>query len=238
MVLVNRDSVGLLDASWRVLGVYFLLGPTSDDADRFRAYVGEVGKRSLLVRAKEHVAEKPWWSRALLITSASDDFNSAEIGWLEGRLWDVLTNAVAADVANKGRPGDDSLPAHDRAALERYVEPIMSALRACGFPPDTADQKPVPKGRKRTVYTESAQDLIAAGLLKAGTQLVPMRKHLSTPATVLADGKLEVDAPPTVRRCAGRQHEPDRAGLGLLALPPEKDATCRCSISALASERA
>jgi hypothetical protein len=193
MVLVNRDAVGLLDTSWRKLGVYFLLGPSSvGDPDRYQAYVGEVGRRNLLTRIKEHVAEKAWWSRALLITSASDDFNSAEIGWLEGRLWDVLNNAVAAEVANKGRPGDDSLPAHERAVLERYVEPIMAALRACGCPPDTADQKPVPRGKRRAFYKESVKDLIDAGLLKGGTQLVPQRKQLTEPATVLPDGRLEV----------------------------------------------
>src|SRR5262249_11768486 len=97
MMLVNRESVGLLDDSWAVLGVYFLLGP-SESPERYRAYVGEVGKRTLLLRIKEHVEGKQWWSRALLIASASDEFNSAEIGWLEGRLYDVLNNAVAADV--------------------------------------------------------------------------------------------------------------------------------------------
>jgi hypothetical protein len=37
----------------------------------------------------------------------------------------------------------------ERGVLERYVEPIMAALRACGAPPDTADQKPTKKGRQR-----------------------------------------------------------------------------------------
>jgi hypothetical protein len=89
MALVNRESVGLLDDSWAVLGVYFLLGPSDADPDRYRAYVGEVGRRTLLLRTKEHVGGKQWWSRALLIASASDEFNSAEIGWLEGRLYDA-----------------------------------------------------------------------------------------------------------------------------------------------------
>jgi hypothetical protein len=53
MMLVNRESVGLLDDSWAVLGVYFLLGPFEDGPDLYRAYVGEVGKRTLLLRVKE-----------------------------------------------------------------------------------------------------------------------------------------------------------------------------------------
>lgn len=192
MVLVNRESVGLLDDNWAVLGVYFLLGP-SDDPDRYRAYVGEVGKRTLLLRIKEHAGGKQWWSRALLIASASDEFNSAEIGWLEGRLYDVLNNAIAAEVMNRGRPGDESLAPQERGVLERYIEPIMAALRACGAPPDTADQKPpAPSGQKKKVYKESVKDLLDAGLLKPGTLLQPLRAGLTQTALVMPDGHLKV----------------------------------------------
>ena len=215
MALLNRESVGLLDDSWAVLGVYFLLGPSEDDPDRYRAYVGEVGKRTLLLRTKEHVGGKQWWSRALLIASASDEFNSAEIGWLEGRLYDVLNNAVAAEVMNRGRPGDESLAPQDRGVLERYVEPIMAALRACGASPDTADQKPpVPKGQKKKFYKESVKDLIDAGLLKAGTVLQPLRRGLTQTAFVLPDGDLKVGdqvfaaVSPAAMAVSGNKSEP------------------------------
>lgn len=192
MVLVNRESVGWLDQSWKVLGVYFLLGG-ADDPDRYRAYVGEVGKSTLVQRVKQHAGQKEWWSRALLIASASDDFNSAEIGWLEGRLYDVLNNAVACEVMNGNRPGDESLSLAERGILERYIEPIMAALRALGASPDTADQKPVGKGRKKPMrYSESVSDLIEAGLLKPETVLQPLRKGLTQTARVRADGKLDV----------------------------------------------
>jgi Restriction Enzyme Adenine Methylase Associated len=215
MVLVSRESVGLLDASWKALGIYFLLGPSPDDPDRFRAYVGEVGRRDLLLRLKEHAGAKDWWSRALLVASASDaGFNSAEIGWLEGRLYDVMNNAVAAEVMNKGRPGDDSIALKDRAVLERYVEPIMAALRACGAPPDTADQKPPPTGKKRTYYRESVKDLIDASLIKPGTRLHPLRKNLTTTARVLEDGSLDVggnifaSVSPAAQAVSGKKTEP------------------------------
>jgi hypothetical protein len=194
MVLVSRESVGLLDESWRVLGIYFLLG-AADDPDRYRAYVGEVGRSTLVQRVRQHAAHKDWWSRALLIASASDEFNSAEIGWLEGRLYDVLNNAVACDVMNGNRPGDESLSLRERGVLERYVEPIMAALRACGAPPDTADQKPTTKGKRvRTRYAETVADLIAAELLKPETKLHPLKKGLTQTATVLPDGRLQVGA--------------------------------------------
>lgn len=194
MALVNRSSIRLLGDEWKMHGIYFLLGPAENDPDRFRAYVGEVGRRDFLTRLTEHVAQKPWWSRALLVASDSPDgFNSAEIGWLEGRFYDVLNNAIAAEIMSKGRPGDDSIALKDRGVLERYVEPVMAALRACGAPPDTVDQKPLPKGTKRAFYRESVKDLIEAGLLKTDTRLQPLRKNLTTTALVLPDGNLEVD---------------------------------------------
>jgi hypothetical protein len=192
MVLVSRESIGLLEESWRVLGIYFLLG-AADDPDRYRAYVGEVGKSTLVHRVRQHAGKKDWWSRALLIASSSDEFNSAEIGWLEGRLYDVLNNAVACDVMNGNRPGDESLSLRERGVLERYVDPIMAALRACGAPPDTADQKPTKKGKRtHTHYSETVADLINAGVLKPETKLHPLRKGLTETATVLADGHLQV----------------------------------------------
>lgn len=215
MVLVNRGAIRRLGDEWKVLGVYFLLGPDPNSSDRFLAYIGEVGKRTLLVRLTEHAGQKTWWNRALLIASSGNDgLNSAEIGWLEGRFYDVLNNAVAAKVMNKGRPGDDSIAIKDRGVLERYVEPTIAALRAVGAPPDTADQQAIPPGKKRAHYHESVKDLIDADLLKAGTRLQPMRKHLTTTALVLDDGNLDVDGTqfaavsPAAQAVSGNKSEP------------------------------
>jgi hypothetical protein len=214
MVLVGRESIHMLDRAWNVLGIYFLLGP-ADDPDRYRAYVGEVGRRTLRTRLREHASGRDFWNRALLVASSSDTFNSAEIGWLEGRLFDVLNNAVAAELVNRGRPGDESIALRDRGVLERYVEPMMAALRACGASPDTADQKPEPRGRRRPArYGGSVRDLIEAGLLKPGTRLVPLRGGLSGTALVLEDGELEVDGvryehlSPAAIAVSGKQSEP------------------------------
>ena len=192
MVLVSRESIPYLDQSWGVLGVYFLLG-SAEDPEKYCAYVGEVGKRTLLTRIKEHLDTKAWWSRALMIASASNDLNSAEIGWLEGSLYDLLKNAVAAEVMNKSRPGDDSLPLPEQDALKDYVRSIALALRAVAAPPDTGEQKPLKPATARKVYKEKIADLIEAGLLKPGTSLHPLKTGLTQTATVLPDGSLEID---------------------------------------------
>jgi hypothetical protein len=190
MVVVNKESLRLLGADWDMPGFYILLGRSQDNG-KFTAYVGEATKQSLRSRVSQHVRTEKSWDRALLVTGQG--FDSAAIGYLEGRFYDVLTNAAAAEVLNRLQPKDETVPEYRRAALDRYVEPVTLALRALGCPPDTADQRPTVPTRKRRVFTESVADLIDAGLLKAGTRLRPLRKRFDTPATVLPDGSLEVD---------------------------------------------
>ena len=193
MVAVNKDSVRLLDDTWDLLGVYFLFGHGSEP-ERYTAYVGEAGRRPLRVRLREHVRTTENWNRALLITSdSSEGFDSAAIGWIEGRLYAVLKNATAAEVLNRNTPQDESLPPYEREALEGYIKPIMAAMRALGYPPDTPDQRP-PASRRRQPrrYSESLSDLLEAGLLRADTPLSPLPSAFDRTAIVLADGRLRV----------------------------------------------
>lgn len=196
MVLVGRESIGLLGNDWQVLGVYFLLGP-GETPEQFRGYVGKVGNADLVRRLKQQVKNHPWWNRALLVAAqAAHGLNSAEIGWLEARLHSVLSNATACQLQNSNRPTDNSLPPHLRDSLEGYISPIAAALRAIGAPPDTPDQKPPPKGRKPKRQPGTVSELIAAGLLRPGTRLDPIRKGNFEPAFVLEDGQLEVSGKP------------------------------------------
>lgn len=80
----------------------------------------------------------------MIVRSRDEDgFNSAEAGWLEGRLWDILDGAPAAQLV--GKKGDDqTLPQHDRERLEQYIPAITAVLRAIGASPDTPDQRVTP----------------------------------------------------------------------------------------------
>jgi len=189
MVVVNKTSLRLLTDEWMVSGVYVLLG-RPDEPDRYTAYVGKAATQGLRQRISQHVRTEKNWDRALLITG--DGFDSGAVSYLEGRFYDVLKNAAAADVLNGQQPRDETLQAHRRAVLDRYAEPFTLAMRALGCPPDTADQEPVRPVRTRKVFTESVSDLIESGLLRAGTRLRPAGRKHDEPATVLPDGSLEV----------------------------------------------
>lgn len=190
LVVVTNVSVSLLDDSWDTSGIYILLGPGSDASD-YTAYVGKApsGLRS---RVREHVRSREGWNRALLVAHTSYGFSSGAVGWLEGALWDVLDRAPAAQLTNRQRPRDETLPPWERRELERYLSPVTAVLRALGASPDTPDQRP-PRGRRRPRrYSETLSDLVAGGLLKPGTRVRPLPDAHDTPAEVQDDGRLAI----------------------------------------------
>ena len=193
MVVVDKGSIGLLDEFWVTRGVYFLLGHGTDP-ERYTAYVGKAPS-GLISRINNHVRnrEDPWQRALLVASSTSTGLDSAAIGWLEGRLYDLLDVAPAAQLLNRNRPRDESLPLYDREVLEQYVTPIAAALRALGYPPDTPDQlPPEPSRRTRQSVDGSVADLVSGGFLRAGTRLRSTRQNDESVATVLDDGRLEV----------------------------------------------
>jgi len=216
MNLVDRESIQALPDSWKEKGVYFLFGP-GKEASSFRVYVGmaAIGTSSVVSRIRQHDKKKDWWNRALLVAHEANGFNGSEIGYLEGRFWNVLQNAVAAEVANQNEPGDDTLTSAEEDALERYVPPVMAALRAAGYSPDTIDQKSIKIAKtKRKYYGESVKDLINAGFLAPETKLESTRTGVAAKATVQPDGTLLVNdkvfhaVSPAAAEASGKQSEP------------------------------
>jgi hypothetical protein len=193
MVVVDKASVRYVHQFWSARGVYFLLGH-ADQPERYTAYVGKAPS-GLAGRVANHVRsrEDPW-ERALLIASATPTgFDSAAVGWLEGRLYDLLDIAPAAILLNRNRPRDESLPLYDRQVLEQHIAPIAAVLRALGYSPDSPDQRPAaPPRTVRRQFGGTVADLIAAGFLRAGTRL-RSTAGVDAVATVLDDGNLEVN---------------------------------------------
>lgn len=105
-------------------------------------------------------------------------YNSAQIGWLEGRLYDLLAAAGDAHLHNGNRPSDETLPAHERLALEAGVAPISRVLRLIGYDPASPGDQPAPgvlttglPKKTAVFYGITVQDLLNAGHLTPGTTL-------------------------------------------------------------------
>lgn len=194
MAVVDRRSAGGLDESWDTPGVYLLLDPVALDG-AYGVYVGKA-PAGLRLRVRQHVKAKDHWSRALLVTrDTTHGWHSAQVGWLEGRLYDLLDGASLATLANGNRPQDESLPAYDRAALEAAVTPIAAVLRLLGCSPDAFDEdapseSPGPSPRQ---YNVTLADLVQAGDLAVGEKLTSTSLSAPGVAVLGENGSLTVD---------------------------------------------
>lgn len=121
--------------AWNHAGIYILLGLVADGG--WCAYVGKSTDLSKRI-AQPH--ESIEWSRALLVCRPGSHFDTAEIGWLEGRLHGLLETG-GVDLRNRQTPGDDTLSERRQETLEHYVGSIQSALTLLGYslgPPQQA----------------------------------------------------------------------------------------------------
>jgi hypothetical protein len=192
VAIVEHDFVANLDETWDSPGVYFLLWPKADESDnRLPVYVGEAAQ-GLRKRIGQHVSGKDGWHRAVLIARDTKyGFNSAQVGWLEGRLWKSALASEHVRPTNKTQPKDETLPDYDRAVLETVVIPILRVMRLLGFPLDPYDDSQ-PSLIPHRYFGIAVKDLIKAGKLKAGDTLVFTYPGHPATATVLGNGSLEV----------------------------------------------
>ena len=174
MAIVDRQSIGALDEGWDRPGVYLLLDPVALDG-AYGAYVGKA-PAGLRDRLRTHLRQKDHWSRAVLvIRDTTYGWDSAQVGWLEGRLYDLLDGATLATLANKQRPQDETVRPYDRAALEAATEPIAAILRLLGCSPDTfADETGA--GRERA-YISRDVALLPTHLHQASVRRDPARSR-------------------------------------------------------------
>ncbi|SDM10742.1 hypothetical protein SAMN05660642_01686 [Geodermatophilus siccatus] len=199
MAVVDRGAVAGVTGDWDVPGVYVLLD--RHDADgTWGCYVGKA-PGGVRTRLGQHLKGKDHWSRALLIRrDATFGFNSAHVGWLEGRLYDLLDAAADTRLHNANRPSDETLPPYERAALESIVPPIRRVLRLLGYDTETPDDqltiRPVIKARSNRFYGITAKQLLDAGLLTPGETLTSTNGVFPATAVLCADGAVEYDGTP------------------------------------------
>lgn len=198
MAIVDKEAISLLDGGWEKPGIYLLLYPIGPDG-LFEIYVGKASTGGLRSRMLSHKNVKPGWNRALLITrDTTYGYNSAHVGWLEGRLWSLVKAAARSKVVNGNQPGAENLPAFDRATLELAIGPIRQVMRLLGYSLEPEDeQAPVKIAGPKHYHGVKVADLIAAGLLAPGDTLeFTWTGYTDKQATVQPDGRLLLDGVP------------------------------------------
>lgn len=194
----RRDWKQLPDGEWAAPGVYVLL----TDNGTGQVYVGQAV--SLRQRLQQHHAKpKLDWRRAIAIKrDTSHGFNSAEIGYLEGRLSSEIAAIPGVIVVEGLKSHDKTLPPHLMLSLDALLVSMLAALRLAGV--DTFKEADLPEGnegpRRRigpakthAYFQGSVADLLAVGLLRAGAELVLTQGGRKATASVSTSGELVVD---------------------------------------------
>lgn len=208
MGIVDRGTAHLLGNVWDLPGVYILLDPIEPDGS-WGTYVGKA-PAGLRPRLLIHVKKKGHWSRAVLICrDTTHGFNSAQIGWLEGRLYDFLKAAAATTVYNVNRPSDETLPPYERTMLENSVIPISRTLRLLGYDASAPGDEPSDEAYlSKNFYGVTLKQLIDQGVVKADSQLTSLNSAWPASAVVGEGGSITVDGveypTPSAAACAVR----------------------------------
>jgi hypothetical protein len=191
IAFAHRDFVSRLADKWDTTGIYLLLDPVSGDGT-WGVYVGKAA--NLRSRVKQHLKEKLSWNRAVLVMSdRTERFHSAETGWLEGNVHNLLAHSYYGQPSNKVNPSDDSIPVWDQPRLWGVVEGVAHTLRLLGY--ETAEESelvgavraPRPK---HNLSSTTVADLFNAGLLSAGERLVSLNGQWPASAEVLEGGTI------------------------------------------------
>lgn len=116
---------------WGVAGVYVLLGPPEGDV-LVRARPGS--SHDVHHRLRQHTAESPWVTRAILARDTRQGWSSAEAGYLEGRLHGLCR--ASKEIEHDSRQDrDETLQPHEEAMLDRrYLPAIVAAPHLAGAP--------------------------------------------------------------------------------------------------------
>lgn len=107
----------------RNFGVYLFL------SDK-KVYIGQ--STDLKNRIKNHIVNKDWWNRVILMTSASNRFNHSDIDYLVSALIDKAQLNHSLDTENKKSGNKVNIQRGDQITLDNYLEDSMFLLDFIG----------------------------------------------------------------------------------------------------------
>jgi len=194
VALVTREHLpALAKDEWGCPGVYALLGQLGTKG-KTPVYIGKA--TALRQRLMHHRNNPPisWWRALAVARDTSHGFNSAEIGYLEGRVAAEVGSRPGLDLHAKKADIDETLPAHLLLSLDAFVPTILAALRLAGadVTPEPEAAEPTPTG-SRQATPGTVADLVAKGLLASGAQLVFDQRGKKAEAVVNPSGQIVLD---------------------------------------------
>lgn len=114
-----------------MVGVYFLIGESSDDGDRM-VYVGQTG--DLHTRLRSHNQTKDFWDRALVLISNTNSLTQTYAQFLEWHALMKIRDAERFADDNSTSGSKPHMPATQEADCLEFFEPGHDLISCLGFP--------------------------------------------------------------------------------------------------------
>lgn len=95
---------------------------------RYSVYTGKAGLQPVKGRISQHQSKRDYDVAVMVVRDTTHGFNSAQVGWLEGRFVELFKNLPWAEVKNGPQPSDETLPAFEQEILNGFVDPICRVL--------------------------------------------------------------------------------------------------------------
>ena len=92
-----------------------------------KGYIGQT--KGFAARVKDHLAKKPWWTRAYVFVSASGLYNTANVEYLEYIAIRAAQESASYDMSDNGQtPTNPTLHEWDRPEFDEVFEQIKFFL--------------------------------------------------------------------------------------------------------------
>ncbi len=110
-------------------GVYFLIG-RNDETDEEEVYIGET--ENVLMRLKQHLAEKDFWTESIVFISKDNNLNKAHIKYLEYHLYNMAKKSKRYVLVNNNTPAEVSISEMDCAEMNEFIDNMRLILGVLG----------------------------------------------------------------------------------------------------------
>ncbi len=149
MYSAPRASINdlITKADCKKYGVYLLL------SDK-QVYVGQAS--DLEKRTKQHLTDKDWWDRVILMTTKDNSFNSSDIDYLEASLITLAAEAGTSDSDNKKKGNPQKVDEFRQAELEQYLEEALFLLELIGVRVFIQEKQKKTKSKKTTIVLKES----------------------------------------------------------------------------------
>ena len=164
----------------KATGVYILFGKDKED-DKDKAYIGQA--EDILVRLKQHLDAKVFWTEVIVFIHKDKNLNSAHIKYIESRLCGLAKTVNQYKLDNGNTPSLPNVSESDQAMLEKDIDNLKMLVRTLGhkiFEETRTQPKPIGHEKIADVIFElKARNVEAKGMPTADGFLVLKNSQIS-----------------------------------------------------------